>query len=170
MRQNLLPKSFFNRPTLQVAEELLGKFLVREINGHKIEGMITEVEAYLGFDDKASHAARGRTPRAEVMFGSAGVWYIYLIYGMYCCLNIVTEREGFPAAILIRSAGGVKGPGKICKYFHIDRALNKKFATTDSKLWIEDCGVQPQHIKKGKRIGVDYAGKCKDKLWRFEIP
>lgn len=167
-KYSILPLDFFNRPTLQVADELLGKFLVREIDGQKIEGMITEVEAYAGPEDKASHASRGKTSRTEVMFGPAGIWYVYLIYGMHCCLNIVTEADGFPAAILIRSVEGIKGPGRICRFFSIDRTLNKTPAIADSGLWIEDRGMMPNKIKRGKRIGVDYAGIWKDKLWRFE--
>ena len=101
--RKIVPAPFFNRSTLAVAKELLGKFLVRKTGEGTIEGMITEVEAYIGPEDKASHAARGRTPRTEVMFGGPGIWYVYMIYGMYHCLNIVTEKEGYPAAILIRS-------------------------------------------------------------------
>lgn len=163
-----LSKEFFNRPTLRVAEEFLGKFLVREVDGENIEGMITEVEAYIGFEDNASHASRGKTPRTEVMFGPAGVWYVYLIYGMYCCLNIVTEADGFPAAILIRSVEGINGPGRICRHFQITRELNKKPAAA-SGLWIEDRGIKPNSIKRAKRIGVDYAGKWKEKLWRLTL-
>ncbi len=169
MQNKILPQKFFNRPTLNVAKELLGKFLVHEINGQKIEGMITEVEAYVGSEDKASHASRGKTPRTEVMFGRSGCWYVYLIYGMHYCLNIVTEDNGFPAAILIRSVEHVKGPGRVCKYFKIDKNLNKKAAHKLSGLWIEDRGNVIEKIKKGKRIGIDYAGVWKNKPWRLYI-
>ena len=189
MRKVLIPL-FFNRPTLRVAKELLGKFLVRRIGDKKISGMITEVEAYVGPKDKASHAsrlwrgslaslrgrsgpraARGRTERTKVMFGKLGYWYVYLIYGMYHCLNIVTEKENYPAAILIRSVENVKGPGRICRKFKIDKKYNEKPASRRMGLWIEDRGVKinPRNILRGKRIGVDYAGKWKDKPWRFFI-
>ena len=135
--------------------------------------MITEVEAYAGPDDRASHTSRGRTKRTEVMFGPAGHWYVYLVYGMHYCLNIVTERKGYPAAVLIRAvaADGVIGPGKVCRYFKINRQLNQKPATWASGLWIEDRGIKinPRGVMRGRRVGVDYAGKWRDKKWRFSI-
>lgn len=175
---------FFDQSTLKTAPKLLGKFLVRKIGKRRIEGMITEVEAYVGPKDKASHASRGKTPRTEVMFGKPGHWYVYLIYGMHHCLNIVTERKGYPAAVLIRSVlprvnnhirsyifvnHEINGPGRVCKYFKIDRQFNKILADKKSGLWIEDRGIKinPRMILRGKRIRVDYAGKWKDKPWRF---
>ncbi len=133
--------------------------------------MITEVEAYVGPEDRASHASRGKTPRTEVMFGHAGYWYVYLIYGMHYCVNIVTEQKNYPAAILIRGVEGVSGPGRVTKYFVIDKRFNAKRATHASGLWIEDRGViiKPRHVRRGKRIGVDYAEKWKDKKWRFYL-
>src|SRR3989338_2934287 len=101
--RKVLTAPFFNKPTLQVAPKLLGKSLVRKMGKREITGIITEVEAYVGPQDHASHAFRGRTSRSEVMFGKPGIWYVYLIYGMHHCLNIVADREGYPAAILIRS-------------------------------------------------------------------
>ena len=135
--------------------------------------MITEVEAYVGPKDKASHASRGKTSKNEIMFGKAGYWYVYMIYGMYYCLNIVTEKEGYPAAILIRSAGDVVGPGRVCRYLQIDNSsrliINKRPADKKTGLWVEDRGIKikPSQIKRSKRIGVDYAEEWKDKLWRF---
>ena len=133
--------------------------------------MIIEVEAYIGPKDKASHASRGETPRTKVMFGKAGRWYVYLIYGMHHCLNIVTEKEKYPAAILIHSIAEIKGPGRVCKYFKIDKRFNAKSATRKTGLWIENRNVKisPRLIKRGKRVGVDYAGTWKDKPWRFWI-
>ena len=133
--------------------------------------MITEVEAYVGTEDRASHASRGRTKRNGVMFGKAGHWYVYLIYGMHYCLNIVTEQKDYPAAILIRGVEGVSGPGRVAKYFGINKSFNAEHAARVSGLWIEDRGViiKPRHIGRGKRIGVDYAGRWKDKLWRFYV-
>ncbi len=170
MNQILFPK-FFNHPTLDVAQELLGKFLVCKKRSKTISAMITEVEAYVGREDEASHASRGKTPRTEVMFGKSGYWYVYLIYGMHYCVNIVTEQEGYPAAILIRGVESVSGPGRVAKYFGIDKRFNDKRATRASGLWIEDRGViiKPRHIGRGKRIGVDYAGRWKDKKWRFYV-
>lgn len=133
--------------------------------------MITEVEAYCGPEDKASHASRGRTPRTEVMFGKPGCWYVYLIYGMHYCVNMVTEQKDYPAAILIRGIEGVSGPGRVTKYFDVNKQFNAKRATRASGLWIEDRGVilKPRQIGRGKRIGVDYAGKWKERKWKFYI-
>jgi len=134
-----------------------------------ISAMITEVEAYVGPQDLASHASKGRTPRTEVMFGKSGYWYVYLIYGVHYCLNIVTEEKDYPAAILIRGVEDISGPGRVTKYFNIDKGFNAMLASKKTGLWIEDRGavIKPTQIKRGKRIGVDYAGKWKDKLWRF---
>ena len=98
-----LHQKFYNQSTLKIARLLLGKFLIRKIGKKTIIGQITETEAYVGPKDKASHASRGKTPRTAIMFGESGFWYIYLIYGMYYCLNIVTERKNYPAAVLIRA-------------------------------------------------------------------
>lgn len=163
----MLPREFYEQKTLKVAKELLGKFLVHK----KISGMITETEAYHGFRDLASHAARGKTKRTKIMFGPAGHAYIYLIYGMYYCLNVVTEREEYPAAVLIRAVEGVSGPGRLTRHFKIDKKLNGVDMTTSSKLWIEDRGIKiaPSKIIRTPRIGVDYAGAYKDKKWRFVL-
>ncbi len=167
----ILSQSFFNRPTLNVAEELLGKFLIRKIGKRTISAMITEVEVYIGPDDKASHASRGKTKRTKIMFDKAGQWYVYMIYGIYYCLNIVTEKKEYPAAILIRSVEGVNGPGRVCRHFKIDKRFNAMSANKKTGLWIEDRGVvvTSHMIKRGKRIGVDYAGKWKHKPWRLYI-
>jgi len=170
MNQKKLTRTFFNRPTLKVAKELLGKFLVRKIGGKVIKAMITETEAYCGPKDLACHASKGRTKRTEVMFGPAGHAYVYLIYGMYYCLNIVTEDKGYPAAVLIRAvdAAGVNGPGKLCRFFKIDKTFNGEDLIKSKRLWVEEgIKIKPRQIKRGKRIGVDYAGEYKDKPWRF---
>jgi DNA-3-methyladenine glycosylase len=184
-----LSQKFFERPTLWVAKELLGKFLVHRVGRREIAGMITEVEAYVGPNDRASHAWRGKTKRTEVMFGKAGHWYVYMIYGMYHCLNIVTEKEEYPAAVLIRSViptitlyprwrvygdlgdGGIRGPGRVGRYFKIDQRFNNEPASQARGLWVEDRGVKinPDELRRGKRIGVEYAGKWKHKLWRFYL-
>ncbi len=174
-----ISREFFERPTLKVAKELLGKFLIRRTGGRKIVATITETEAYCGPKDLASHASRGpawpagrRTKRTEVMFGPAGYAYIYLIYGMYYCLNIVTEAEGYPAAVLIRAVGaaGANGPGKLCRFLKIDETLNGEDLIKSNKLWIEGgIELKPRQIGRSKRIGVDYAGLYKNKLWRFFV-
>lgn len=186
MRNKRLARAFFNRPTLIVAKELLGKFLVRKIGRKTITAIITETEAYCGPRDLASHASRGRTKRTEIMFGPPGYAYVYFIYGMYHCFNIVTERDGYPAAVLIRSMATplttsqvvslttcdvVRGPGKLCRYFQIDRNLSNEDLTASNKLWLENRGIKikPGQIKRSPRIGVDYAGSYKNKPWRFVL-
>jgi len=190
MRGKRLKRYFYTQPTLKVAQNLLGKFLVRKIGKKMLSGMIVEVEAYKGHSDKASHASRGKTKRTEVMFDKAGLAYVYIIYGMYHCLNVVTEREEYPSAVLIRSLEPVQflapvsrypkpktqhltnGPGKLCQAFKIDRKLNKLDLVTSDKLWIEDRGVKikQSQIVRTKRIGVDYAGPYWSKRkWRFYI-
>lgn len=145
---------------MEVAESLLGKYLVRKMGDKEIALRINEVEAYDGFDDKASHAHKGKTDRNKVMFGEAGDWYIYLVYGMHNMLNIVTGKEHYPAAILIRGAGDMNGPGKLTKLLKIDRKLNNKSASVETGLWFEDRGekIDKRKIKRVSRIGVDYAG------------
>jgi DNA-3-methyladenine glycosylase len=176
-----LHQKFYNQSTLKIARLLLGKFLIRKIGKKTIIGQITETEAYVGPKDKASHASRGKTPRTAIMFGESGFWYIYLIYGMYYCLNIVTERKNYPAAVLIRAIKPINGigqkiktdgPGKLCRALKIDKILNNQPAFgSKTKLWIEDRGIKipSNQIKKSPRIGVDYAGEYKDKLWRFYL-
>ena len=171
----ILPASFYARPTLPVARSLLGKYLVRETSAGLRAGRIIEVEAYAGFHDRASHASRGRTKRAEVMFGPPGLAYVYLIYGMYHCLNVVTDRAEFPAAVLIRAvegeAGLIDGPGRVCRSLTIDRELNYHDLTSGKALWIEDRGgrIRPAQIEASPRIGVDYAGAWAAKPWRFRL-
>ena len=170
-RKRIVEQSFFDQSTVRVARALLGKFLVRKKGNRMSVAMITEVEAYAGLRDKASHASRGKTPRTQVMFGGPGVWYVYLIYGMHYCLNIVTEKEEYPATVLIRGVGGISGPGRVCRFFEIDKTMNALPSSKKTGLWIEDRGIKinPRMIKHGKRIGVDYAGTWKDKPWRFYL-
>ena len=174
-QRSVLPHSYFNRPTVQVARSLIGKYLVREIDSRILAGKIVEVEAYVGSQDKACHASKGRTQRTEVMFGPAGVAYVYLIYGMYHCLNVVTEREEFPSAVLIRAVeiDGelIDGPGRLCRALQIDRRLNRADLTIGESLWFEDRGevVGRGAIGAHPRIGVDYAGVWAKKLWQFRL-
>lgn len=170
----ILPRVFYNRPTLTVAKQLLGKTLCRRIGKKILRGRITEVEAYIGPHDKASHASRGKTKRNAPMFGTAGYAYVYLIYGMYWCLNVVTEREEYPAAVLIRAVEDVSGPGRLCRAFAITGALNGADITKRKELWIEDNSPSPTLTLRGgiirtPRIGVDYAGAWKNKKWRFVV-
>jgi len=155
-----LGTEFFNRDTAVVAQELLGKFLVRRVGGREVAVMITETEAYDGPHDLASHASKGKTMRTEMMFGHPGHFYIYLIYGMYFMLNVVTREHGYPAAVLIRGIEGVEGPGKLTRFLKIDKKLNGRAAAQPSALWFEDRGVKisPRNIKKLPRVGVTYAG------------
>lgn len=171
-----LPTKFFDQRTRTVARELLGCALCRRIGRKIICGTITETEAYCGPNDLASHASRGKTARNAVMFGPPGVIYVYLVYGMYWCLNIVTERENYPAAVLIRAVmmsnvpyQRTNGPGKLCRSYQIDKSLNGKALGKRTGLWIERPRANRKnlHIKKTPRIGVDYAGPYRTKPWRF---
>ncbi len=170
-----LKKDFFLKPTLKVARELLGKYLIYKTKTDIKIGEITETEAYVGFEDKASHASKGETPRTKPMFMEGGRLYIYLIYGIYHCLNIVTEKRGYPAAVLIRKVKPVfglnsktDGPGKLCREFKLTKDKNLLDITQpQSPIFIADTGFKPEKILTGKRVGVDYAGTWKDKPWRF---
>jgi DNA-3-methyladenine glycosylase len=173
--QRVLPRIYFNRPTVTVARSLIGKYVVREIDGRILAGKILEVEAYVGPQDKACHASKGRTQRTEVLFGPPGVAYVYLIYGMHHCLNVVTEREEFPSAVLIRAieidGELIDGPGRLCRALQIDRRLNRVDLTTGESLWFEDRGalVERGNVEAYTRIGVDYAGEWAKKPWRFRL-
>ena len=181
---NPLPREFYERATLKVAKDLLGKVLVREQVNRTSYSKIVDVEAYIGSDDKACHASKGRTKRTEIMFGPAGFTYVYLIYGMYQLLNIVTEQEDYPAAILIRGLepfdqiraetlhNRIDGPGRVGRFLELDRTHNGLDATQGTTIWVEDHGltVPRKHIQAMPRIGVDYAGEWAKKLWRFCLP
>ncbi len=178
--RKVLPRAFFDRSTVTVARELLGKYIVSGHGGDGTNGgmqsagprtlMITETEAYDGPRDLASHASRGMTPRTEIMFGEAGVFYVYFIYGMYWMANIVTGPRDYPAAVLFRAGAyadsatdtlvKIKGPGLFAHHLGITGADNKKAALRRNGLWFEDRGitVPPRQIAASKRIGVDYAG------------
>ena len=186
-----LPREFYARDTLTVARNLLGKRLVRMDDGVRLAGCITEVEAYIGENDRASHASPGPTARNAPMYGPPGYTYVYLIYGVHHCLNIVTEREGFPAAILIRALeplGGLAilqkrrglqypsphltcGPGRLCAALNIDRGLNAcDLCAPDALLWIEDTATVPENqIVRSPRIGVRGDQAALEARWRFYI-
>lgn len=175
MQGAILGQRFFDRPTLRVARDLIGKYLVRQRGPELLAGRIVEVEAYIGPKDLACHASKGRTARTDVMFGQAGVAYVYLIYGMYHCLNVVTEAVDVPAAVLLRAVEVegrlIDGPGRLTRSFSIDRSLNRWDLTKGEALWFEDRAqpVRRTSIKTYPRIGVDYAGTWANKPWRFRL-
>jgi DNA-3-methyladenine glycosylase len=171
-----LPREFYDRDTIAVARDLLGKCLVRRSRGVTRVARIVETEAYLGPHDLAAHSARGLTPRTRVMFGPPGHAYVYLIYGMYCCMNVVTQAEGKASAVLLRALEPVKnvkgrtqGPGLLCRAMQIDTALTgHDLLSTD--FYIADDGIVPTAgIVKRPRIGVDYAGQWAKRLLRFYL-
>ena len=172
----ILDQSFFDRPVLEVSEDLIGKNLVREFNKNGIKclikAQITEVEAYDGPNDLACHASKGETPRTKIMFGPAGYFYVYLCYGIHWMLNIVTGPKGYPAAILIRGLKNISGPARLTKSLKINRSMNSKLAHPDSGLWIEDPGITiaKNKIRNTPRIGVEYAGQIwSKKNYRFVL-
>lgn len=163
-----LPSSFFDRPTVAVARDLLGQVLVRRFEDRVFRSEIVEVEAYTQ-DDPACHAFGGRKPRCEVMFGPAGYAYVYFIYGMYHCLNVVTEGQGVPGAVLIRGLAEpefLDGPGKICRHLAIDRSFNGMPLFEENLLSIE---AGPHSKSKRKILATPRIGlsKAQDRLWRF---
>ena len=164
----ILPRKFYLRPTLEVAKDLLGKYLVYKDKA----GKIIEVEAYIGQKDLACHASKGKTKRNEAMFLEGGHIYIYLIYGIYHCLNIVTGKKDSPEAVLIRALEDENsdGPGKLCRVFGLSRSHNG-LDLRKGPIYIEDRGVKipKNQILKTPRIGVDYAGSDAKLPWRFLI-
>lgn len=168
--QALFPAAWASRATLAHARSLLGKALVRTRGGVPTAHLITEVEAYVGESDRACHAARGRTPRNEIMYGPPGHWYVYLVYGMHEMLNLVTGPEGWPSAILIRGVAGLTGPGRLTRSLGIGRDLNGLPAVGATGLHIEDRGIRVPagRIVRTPRVGIDYAGpEWAAKPWRF---
>jgi DNA-3-methyladenine glycosylase len=171
-----LERSFYDRDTVLVARELLGKRLVHVSQGVERVGRIVEVEAYLGPYDLAAHSARGLTPRTKVMFGPPGHAYVYLIYGVYYCMNVVTQREGVASAVLLRAlepvrnvAGRTQGPGLLCRAMDIDKRLNVHDLLSDDFYIAAPQDVATFAIVKRPRIGVEYAGKWAKRLLRFYI-
>lgn len=171
-----LPRTFYDRDTIVVARELLGKHLVHVSEGVERIGRIVEVEAYLGPHDRAAHSARGLTERTKIMFGPPGHAYVYLIYGMYHCMNVVTQPEGVASAVLLRAVEPVQnvaertqGPGLLCRALRIDRRLNGHDLLSDD-FYLADPGEPTDFaIVRRPRIGVDYAGPWAKKLLRFYI-
>ena len=185
MNEQVLSRAFFARDALTVARELLGKTLLHGLAG----GIIVETEAYIGPGDRGSHAYGGRrTKRTEPLFGEAGHAYVYLIYGLYCCLNVVTGLPGEPQCVLIRALrpclgadimarrrGGkperelCRGPGKLCMALAIARELNERDMTQGDFVFLQGEEIPEAEIERSKRIGIDYAGEARDYLWRFTV-
>lgn len=191
-----LDREFYNRDSIIVAKELLGKILVHEVDGQKISAKIVEVEAYMGVNDKAAHSYGGkRTPRVEVMYGEPGFSYVFIIYGMYYCFNIVTREVGIPQAVLIRAVEPIEGfelmaqnrfnksyeqlnksqiitltngPGKLCNALVINKSQNG-VDLCSNKLYVLEDQKEDFDIISSKRVGIDYAEEAKNYLWRFYI-
>jgi DNA-3-methyladenine glycosylase len=175
-----LPSGFYARPTLDVARDLLGLWLVHETEAGRLDGRIVETEAYVGIDDLASHASKGRTARTDVMYGPPGRAYVYLIYGLHHCFNVVARAAEPAGAVLIRAlepgprvAGRTDGPGRLCKALGIDRRHTGLDLTGPSaRLRIErrdDAAPDLGPIVASPRIGVDYAGEWAARPWRFSL-
>ena len=176
-----LARTAFNRSTLQVARDLIGKFILRSYRGKRISAMITEVEAYKGPKDRASHAYGGRrTARVEALYADGGTVYVYLVYGMHWMLNFSTASQGKPEGVLIRGILAdldgerklLAGPGRVTKYLRIDNKLDGADVIDSRQIWLEDRGVRitAKSIRRGPRIGVDFAGPYwAARPWRFWI-
>lgn len=193
----IISKEFYNRSALDVAQDLLGKVLVREVDGKILKGKIVETEAYIGLIDKACHAYNGRrTKRTEVLYEDAGVSYIYFIYGLYHCFNVVTNKKDIAEAVLIRAIEPINeldyisnirynkryneltkaqsknltnGPSKLCLAYLLNKDLNAVKLYEKGAAYITDDNNEDFEIVESKRIGIDYAEEAKDFLWRFYI-
>ncbi len=176
----VLPYAFFDRDAVQVAQALLGKYLVH----HDQVYVISEVEAYCGMEDEACHARHGKTKRNAPMFWPPGYRYVYMIYGMYFMINVVTGPGTYPSAVLIRGLcrynqsswslvydSSLTGPGKLTKFLNITSVYTGQLISPNTGLWIEESGIVPSRIMSVPRIGIDYASdEWKHKPWRFFIP
>lgn len=161
---------FRDHHALFLARDLLGKNLVRQFEDGRILRLpIVETEAYLGMEDRANHASKGRTTRTEIMFAEGGYIYAYLIYGKHWLLNIVSGPKDEPQAVLIRGIDGIIGPGRVGKAIQLDRSFYGENLGTSTRIWIEENNVNGD-IVTSPRVGVEYAGEpWKNKLWRFEL-
>ncbi|MBV9582015.1 MAG: DNA-3-methyladenine glycosylase [Chloroflexi bacterium] len=171
-----MARQFYARPTLIVARELLGKVIVHEVDGRRLAGRIVETEAYIGPDDKASHARVGNRGRAAIMYGPAGFAYVFLVYGMHNCFNTVTEPAGYPGAVLIRTVepldsaqGKGSGPALVCRALAIDRGCTGLDLTASSLFLADAPKVSDAEVRVGPRIGVAYAGEWAARPWRFWV-
>lgn len=171
-----LPRDFYDRDPRLVARELLGHFLVNRTDGVEQIGRIVEVEAYLGPHDKAAHSSRGLTARTRVMFGPPGYAYVFMIYGMHFCMNVVTEKEGLASAVLLRAvepirniSGSASGPGRLSRAMNIDMRHNGWDMTSDSFFISSDPEIRRFQVILRPRVGVDYAGHWARRLLRYYI-
>jgi DNA-3-methyladenine glycosylase len=186
-----LSRAFYTRDTLSVARDLLGQRLVRLRDGERLSGRIVEVESYIGEGDEACHASRGRTRRNAAMYGPPGHAYVYLIYGMYHCLNLVTEEDGIPAAVLVRALeplGGLEimrqlrgradpaeltsGPGRLCQALDIDRSFDRAdLCGSRAQLFLEPAPRLPDNrVAAGPRVGVTGDANAVSAPWRLYVP
>ena len=193
----IIDKEFYNRSAIDVANDLLGKVLVREVDGRILKGKIVETESYIGAIDKACHAYNGRrTKRTEILYSDCGVAYVYFIYGLYHCFNVVTNEKDVAEAVVIRAIEPLNefdyisqvrykkqfkelsktqiknltnGPSKLCLAYLIDKDLNGDKLYEQGKIYLEESEENDFEIVKTKRIGIDYAEEAKDFLWRFYI-
>ena len=195
----IISKEFYNRSALEVAQDLLGKVLVREVDGKILKGKIVETEAYIGAIDKASHAYGGkRTNRTETLYADPGTVYVYIIYGMYHCLNLISEEKDVAGGVLIRGIEPLEGieemsklryrknyeelssyekknfsngPSKLCMALGIDKVENGINTISSEEIYVEDDSSIKEDfsIVEAKRIGIDYAEEARDFLWRFYI-
>ena len=165
-----LGREFYCQDVLEVAPLLLGNHLIRIYpNGTKATYVISETEAYRGGEDLACHASKGRTLRTEVMFGDGGHLYMYLIYGMYWMLNVVTGNEGVPQAVLFRGLREASGQGRLTRLISVDKDFYGEDLVKSDRIWVEESRTRPQYTS-GPRIGIDYAGEpWKEMPWRFLI-
>ena len=165
---NRLNAAFYQQNAVTVAEKLLGKILIRVFDdGTTLHYRITETEAYLGEEDKACHASKGRTARTDIMYSEGGKIYVYLIYGMYWMLNVVTGKENYPQAVLIRGLNRIVGSGKVSRELKIDKSFYGEDLLTSGRIWIENA-PDVSNFSTAPRIGIDYAGEeWRDKAWRF---
>ena len=175
-----LKRSFYTRPTLVVAKDLLGKYIVRKIGTKKLVGKIVETEAYIGPKDKASHSYNWKiTDRNKAEYLKGGFIYIYLVYGMYWQFNITTSLKGKPECVLIRAIEPLEkikphltnGPGKLCRWLKLDKSFYGEDLTKSKRIWLEDRGekILKKEIVTTERIGIDYAQEWAKKPWRFYI-
>lgn len=165
--------SFYKQDAVTLAQALLGKTLVRQYDNHETQRYnITATEAYLSESDKANHASKGRTARTEVLYGRAGLVYVYLIYGIHWMFNIVSGQEGDPQAVLICGlkfdSQHVKGSGRVGKLLQVDKSFYGEDLLCSNRVWLEDSATNKNFIAKPRK-GIDYAGEWKNKLWRFEL-
>ncbi|HOB64042.1 MAG: DNA-3-methyladenine glycosylase [Clostridiales bacterium] len=159
--------NFYLQPADKLAVELLGKAIVRNIDGEIHRYLIAETECYMGVEDTACHACKGKTPRASTLWERGGKLYVYLIYGIYNLMNIIAGNEGEPMGVLIRGVKDINGPGRVARKLGIGKDFNKEDLLISERIWLEETNLKPEYITT-PRIGIDYARKeDRERLWRF---